>query len=315
MTMTHGGDATMEFLPPGPRLPRSTTGREPQYLIVTLLGDYWFGRREKIPSAALVELLADFDVTESSARQAMRRLTNRGFLVQEKVGRTTYYGIPDRYTESTVARRRRVFRFGLEFTDWDGHWTVVSFSIPEKNRDVRRLLRNGLRDLRFGLLNDAIWVSPHHRAEQATALLDELGVTDGSVMRAEILPRPGRDQSFVDVFGLRDLEAEYRDFIARREPVIDNVVAGRIAPSDALVLRTEIMSEWLQFRQVDPSLPSQLLPEGWPRARAREVAFRIYDELGTTAEGRFRQILGAIDRDLASRASHHTSQDVRLQQE
>lgn len=300
----------MEFLPPGPRLPRSTTGREPQYLIVTLLGDYWFGRQEKIPSSALVSLLAEFDVTESSARQAMRRLTNRGFLVQDKVGRTTYYGIPERMSESTVARRRRVLRFGTEFTDWDGYWTVVSFSIPEKDRDVRRLLRNGLRDLKFGLLNDAIWVSPHHRSEQATALLDQLNVADASVMRAKILDRPGREQSYVDVFDLRQLELDYHAFIDRYEPMIDKVAAGQIAPSDALVLRTEVMSEWLQFRQVDPSLPAPLLPADWPRTRAREVAYRIYDELGTTAEGRFRQIIAAVDRDLAALASHHTSRDA-----
>lgn len=300
----------MEFLPPGPHLPRSTTGREPQYLLVTLLGDYWFGRQEKIPSSALVSLLAEFDVTESSARQAMRRLTNRGLLVQDKVGRTTYYGIPERMTESTVARRRRVLRFGTEFTDWDGNWTVVSFSIPEKDRDVRRLLRNGLRDLKFGLLNDAIWVSPHHRSDQATALLDELDVADASVMRAKILARPGREQSYVDVFDLRQLELDYQAFIDRYEPMIDKVVAGQIAPSDALVLRTEVMSEWLQFRQVDPSLPAELLPADWPRSQAREVAYRIYDELGTTAEGRFRQIIGAVDRDLAALASHHTSRDA-----
>src|SRR5690554_2222141 len=310
MTTPTRGESRMDFLPSGPHLPRSTTGREPQYLIVTLLGDYWFGRREKIPSSALVDLLAEFDVTESSARQAMRRLTNRRMLEQSKSGRTTYYGIPEQMTESTAARRSRVLRFGLEFTDWDGQWTIVSFSIPEKARDVRRLLRNGLRDLKFGLLNDAIWVSPHHRTEQALALLEQLDVADASVMRGEILPRPGRDLSFVDVFDLRELEADYRDFIARHEPMIEAVVAGRIAPSEALVLRTEVMSEWLQFRQVDPSLPAEFLPEDWPRRRAREVAYRIYDELGTTAEGRFRQIIGNVDRDLAQLASHHTSRDA-----
>ncbi|MCW4384630.1 PaaX family transcriptional regulator [Salinibacterium sp. SYSU T00001] len=310
MTTTIGGETSMDFLPPGPHLPRSTTGREPQYLLVTLLGDYWSGRREKIPSSALVDLLAEFGVTESSARQAMRRLTNRRMLEQAKSGRTTFYGIPEHMSESTVARRRRVLRFGLEFTDWDEHWTVVSFSIPEKDRDVRRLLRNGLRDLKFGLLNDAIWVSPHHRVEQATALLEELDVTDASVMRAQILERPGREQSFIDVFDLRELEREYRDFIARHEPMVEKVIAGRVAPSEALVLRTEVMSEWLQFRQVDPTLPSQLLPEDWPRRRAREVAYHIYDELGTTAEGRFRQIIGNVDRSLASLASHHTSRDA-----
>lgn len=300
----------MDSLPPGPRLPRSTTSREPQYLIVTLLGDYWFGRSELIPSAAIVELLAEFGITESGARQAMRRLHKRGLLVQGKAGRTTSYGIPERMSESATARMRRVLRFGLDVTGWDGLWTVVTFSIPEPARDVRRVLRTRLRDLGFGLLNDANWISPHDRVDDGIALLDALDVADGSVLRARIMPRPGRELSIVDVFDLRGLEARYRDFIARHEPQIQGVLDGSIAPRDALVMRTEVMTEWLQFRQFDPELPAELLPDGWPRAHAREVAFRIYDELGVAAEARFRQVLGAVDRDLAALSSHHTSRDA-----
>ena len=300
----------MDSLPPGPRLPRSTTSREPQYLVVTLLGDYWFGRNEQIPSAAIVALLAEFGITESGARQAIRRLHKRGLLVQQKSGRTTSYGVPKRVTESRSAGMRRVLRFGLDFTGWDGQWTVVTFSIPEAARDVRRLLRTRLRDLGFGLLTDGTWISPHDRVETAVELLDELAVGDGSVLRANLMPRPGHAFSAVDVFDLRDLERRYRDFITRHEPQIEHVLAGNVTPRDALVMRTEVMTEWLQFRSFDPNLPVELLPAGWPRSRAREVAFRIYDELGDAAEARFRQVLGAVDRDLAALASHHTSRDA-----
>ncbi|MGM7699103.1 PaaX family transcriptional regulator [Microbacterium sp. A84] len=300
----------MDSLPPGPRLPRSTTSREPQYLTVTLLGDYWFGRNEEIPSSAIVALLAEFGITESGARQAIRRLHKRGLLVQSKSGRTTSYGVPERITESTNTRIRRVLRFGLDLTGWDGQWTLVTFSIPEADRDVRRVLRTRLRDLDFGLLTDGTWISPHDRVTAAIEMLEELGVSDGSVLRATMLPRPGRSFSAVDVFDLRELEQRYRDFITRHEPQIEQVLAGSIAPRDALVMRTEVMSEWLQFRPFDPNLPVELLPDGWPRSHAREVAFRIYDELGDAAEARFRQVLGAIDRDLAALASHHTSRDA-----
>ncbi|TFV84056.1 PaaX family transcriptional regulator [Microbacterium sp. dk485] len=300
----------MDSLPPGPRLPRSTTSREPQYLIVTLLGDYWFRRSEQIPSAAIVALLAEFGITESGARQAMRRLHKRGLLTQGKSGRTTSYGAPERMSESAEATMRRVLRFGLDITGWDGLWTVVTFSIPEPARDVRRVLRTRLRDLGFGLLNDANWITPHDRTIEAVELLDTLQVDDGSVLRATIVARPGRPFSVADVFDLETLERRYLDFIARHEPKVQEVLAGGVPPRDALVMRTEIMTEWLQFRQFDPDLPVELLPDGWPRARAREVAFRIYDELGVAAEARFRQVLGAVDRDLAALSSHHTSRDA-----
>lgn len=291
-------------------LPKSAMGREPQHLLLTLLGDYWRGRQEMIPSSALVELLAEFDVTEVSARQAMRRLRNRDLLVQEKIGRQTYYGTPEYVAGPSMERRRRVLRFGFDFLEWDGLWTVVTFSIPERERDVRRQLRHRLAELKFGMLQDAVWVSPHHRAEQMIEILASFGVVDASVMRAEIIERPGFERSFSEVFGLAELNVEYRQFAEQFEPMVELVNAGKVAPSDALVLRTEVMSNWLQFRRSDPALPAELLPADWERSRAREVTYRIYDDLGAAAEARFKQVLGNHDRDLAQLVSHHTSRDM-----
>ncbi|MHA6667871.1 PaaX family transcriptional regulator [Homoserinimonas sp. A447] len=294
----------------GSRLPRAHSGAEPQHLLITLLGDYWTGQKALIPSTALVELLAEFGASESSARQAMRRLAARGLLVHEKIGRATYYGVPPRITEATSTRLVRAMGFGSGFVEWDEKWTVVSFSVPERDRDVRRLLRNGLRTLKFGLLNDAIWISPHDRAVQAEGLLDRLGVESAAVMRAELLPRRGEAYSFGDVFELSTLATAYREFIERHEHTIEWARSGRMAASEALVLRTTLMSEWLSFRVEDPELPLSLLPEDWPREHARSVFIQIYDHLGETAEIRFRKIIAAVDPELARLATHHTSRDT-----
>lgn len=295
-----------------PSLPRSQVGNEPQYLLITLLGDYWFGREELIPSAALVALLAEFGVSESSSRQAMRRLATRGLLVHERVGRTAYYGSRRNSSAVTAERLRRAVGFGSRYPDWDGKWTVVSFSVPEKARDVRRWLRNGLRSHKFGLLNDAIWVSPHDRVADAEALLDRLGVADASIMRAELLPRASQPMSFSNVFELEQLGTDYLEFIDRHEPMVEVARSGRVTPSEALVLRTGLMSDWLSFRVKDPELPESLLPADWPRRRAHEVFISIYDSVGATAESRFRQILGAVDPGLATLVTHHTTTNLRL---
>lgn len=290
-------------------LPRVVTGREPQHLLITLLGDYWRGQREMIPSSALADLLAEFGVSEASARQAMRRLRNRDLLVQSKIGRQTYYGTPDRVAGPSAERRKRVFSFGLDFTDWDQEWTVLAFSIPEKERDVRRQLRHKLSELKFGMLYDAVWISPHNRVDAALALLETFEVGDATVMRSKIVPRPGHDLSFAEVFGIDELGQRYEEFADRLEPLVERVRDGRVSPSEALVLRTEVMSSWLNFRRSDPNLPFELLPSNWPRRRARELTYGIYDELGAAAEARFRQIVARADRELAQLASHHTSHD------
>ena len=289
------------------RLPRPHTGSEPQHLLITLLGDYWFARTELIPSAALVGLLAEFGANENASRQAMRRLTSRGLLAQSKKGRTTFYGIPESIVATQRNRLNRAIRFGEEFTDWDGTWTIVAFSIPESDRDVRRLLRNGLKSLRFGTLQDGVWITPHDTRDRAVHLLDELDVAKGHVMTTRWLDRGHNLEAVADAFELPALAAEYQDFIDRHAETLEWARSGEALPSEALIRRTMLTNEWLSFRAQDPELPSSLLPPDWPRQRARRLFIQIYDLLGPAAEVRFREIVAEHEPSLARLAAHHSS--------
>lgn len=289
------------------RLPKPHTGTEPQHLLITLLGDYWFARTELIPSAALVSLLAEFGANENASRQAMRRLTARGLLAQSKKGRTTFYGIPEPIVATQRNRLTRAIRFGEEFTDWDGEWTVVAFSIPESDRDVRRLLRNGLKSMRFGTLQDGVWISPHDMRSGAIKLLDELDVPKGHVMTSRWLERDHNADAVADAFELAALGAQYDDFIARHEATREWARSGAATASEALVRRTMLTNEWLSFRADDPELPVGLLPANWPRPAARALFIEIYDLLGPAAEVRFRDLIAEHDSALATLAAHHSS--------
>jgi len=288
------------------RLPRPHSGGGPQHMLITLLGDYWFGRDELLPSAALVDLLAEFGANENASRQAMRRLTQRGLLAQGKEGRLTYYGIPSSIVAAQRVRLARAVTFGADFVHWDGQWTVVSFSIPESARDVRRLLRNGLRNMAFGALQDGVWISPHDRTGEAIELLDELGVARGHVMRAAWELRAGDRDAIAESFELESLAAEYAAFIAEYEPRRE-WAAGPVDARTALQVRTKLTNDWLAFRLSDPELPHPLLPDDWPRRRARELFLELYDRLGPQAAVRFREIVAAYDPNLASVVEHHQS--------
>ncbi|MEV1204509.1 PaaX family transcriptional regulator C-terminal domain-containing protein, partial [Microbispora rosea] len=61
---------------------------------------------------------------------------------------------------------------------------------------------------------------------------------------------------------------------------------------------------------LDPDLPAELLPAGWPRDEARRLCVQIYDSLGEPAERRFREILAEFDPELAALAAHHTFAQV-----
>lgn len=77
-------------------VPPGQGGFVPQRLLITLLGDYWYDHGEHIPSAALVQLLAEFGVSDAGSRAALSRLARRGLLVSSKSGRRTFYGLSER---------------------------------------------------------------------------------------------------------------------------------------------------------------------------------------------------------------------------
>ena len=292
-----------------PDIPRSATGTDPQHLLTTLLGDYWWGNTDPVPSGALVDLLGEFGTTQSSARQAIRRLTTRHMLIASRRGRSTFYARPPRTASAISTRLSRAMTFGARYPDWDGLWTVVVFSVPETLRDVRRHLRNGLRGLRFGLLQEAVWVTPHDRSDEALELLTRLEVKTASVFRADMLARTEAPLDIRTIFELDALAGEYREFVSDFAPHVDAAQSGSLAPPEALTLRTRVMGRWLGFRFTDPELPREMLPADWPRDRAREVFLAIYDSLGAPAERRFSEILARYDEHLASLTSHHVSRD------
>ena len=290
-------------------LPRAQVGPEPQRLLTVLLGDYWYWQNEPIPSRVLVDLLAEFDISDLSARAAMRRLAARGLLTVTRSGRTTAYGTPPRANHVSVGNLKRLFAFGASPVAWDGLWTLVAFSVPEAERDLRRELRDELRVLGFGPLFDAVWVCPHDRAAEAKEAVQRVGVDGAAILRSEI-QTPDSEAVVAKAFDGTVLSGYYREFIDKYSPVTALVRQGRISPHKALLMRTGCMLDWRQATINDPGLPDDLLPADWPLGEARQCAIDIYDSLGPLAAERFRQLLAEADPELAAHVRHHTFADV-----
>ena len=103
-------------------------------LLVTVLGDYWYGTTEHIASAALVAIMAEFGISEDAVRAALSRLCRDGRLDRVKDGRRTAYRLSPGARASADERGRRLVRYGAEPVAWDGLWTCVAFSVPEADR-------------------------------------------------------------------------------------------------------------------------------------------------------------------------------------
>src|SRR5215472_4842898 len=282
--------------------------QRPPRLLLTLLGDYWWQHTESMPSAALVALLAEFGVSDSAARAALSRLTRNRLLVTSKVGRRTFVRLSERAAQMLDEGARHIFSFGRDTQPWDGMWSLVAFSIPEHHRAARDALRKQLRWLGFAPLYYGLWVAPRDQATEVVGQLAELGISTATAFRATTVPGTGPDGYPQVAWDLEDLHARYDGFIAYAQQLRERALAGRISPVEALVARTRVMDEWRAFPGLDPDLPSELLPDAWPRAAARELFIATYDLLGPLAAHRVRQIIARYSRELATRAAYHSSE-------
>ena len=278
----------------------------PQHLLLTLLGDYWYPRYDPLPSAALVDLLSEFGVSEQNCRAALSRMSRKGLLVTGRRGRRTVYALSESAMRTLHEGTRRIFTFGGPTAPWDGRWTVVAFSIPEQNRSVRSALRIRLGWEGFASLFDGVWVAPGVRDRRAAELLTELGVDTATVIvgRASELVRGGDPAR---AWNLEELRSRYDEFVRVFLPVVEHLRRRPLSGHDALVARTAVIDAWRTFPGLDPELPSELLPPQWPQARARALFAEIYDALASTATAQVREVLAEHDPHAAGLATHHTT--------
>jgi phenylacetic acid degradation operon negative regulatory protein len=165
-------------------------------------------------------------------------------------------------------------------------------------------MRSSLRWLGFAMLFDGVWISPNAPADAVQEVLRRYEVDSASVLRVEhwTVGRPP-----AQAWDLSGAEAVYTDLIGTYRPLYDRAKAGAVGPAEALVGRTRLMDAWRVIPGLDPGLPDELLPSGWPRAEGRRLFTDLYDLLGPLAEYRVRQVVNRHDPTLADAAQHHTT--------
>ncbi|SDO41510.1 transcriptional regulator, PaaX family [Klenkia soli] len=282
----------------GNLLPRPGAGHSPQRLLSTLLGEYWSDTDDALPLGALVDLLQEFGISETSARATVTRLAKRGMLEMERVGRLTRYRMTADGRQDVGEQGGAIRDFAAVPRDWDGRWTVAAFSVPEDQRQLRHHLRSYLRWLGFASLFDGLWVAPRGSTATLEQVFRTVGVDQFAVFRTSDDPC-GREP--LTAWDLTGVETAYRTFVTEHRPLLHGVADS--TPASALVTRTRVFEAWRTFPALDPDLPQAWLPEGWPRAEAREVFVGLYNGLATPATARFRQLVAAHDPVAAGRAS------------
>ncbi|KAB2346364.1 PaaX family transcriptional regulator [Actinomadura rudentiformis] len=264
---------------PSPRL-------RPQSLMLTFLGNYVLRRDIAVFSGSFIEVFAGLGVGEHAIRSTLTRMTGRGLLARHRQGRRMYFGLTERSERILLDGEARVWRRGAVNGDWDGHWTVLSFSMPESWQRQRHDLRSRLMWAGFGSLGNGMWIAPS-QVELGPVLSSLNGSLEHLDLSRHLRVFHGTageptdvSQMMRDAFDLDELAAGYQEFLDRwdrRDPIPK-------APHD-LARYLWMMTEWLQLVRVDPRLPVQHLPEDWPAVRAQ----RVLHELGERYDGPARE--------------------------
>jgi phenylacetic acid degradation operon negative regulatory protein len=103
---------------------------------------------------------------------------------------------------------------------------------------------------------------------------------------------------------LKAVEQRYLEFEEEFSPMLDDARRGALTTSQALVARTKLMDSWREVVLVEPDLPTELLPEGWPRARMRAFFLELYESLAPVAKARCQQIIANHSPELAALVTH-----------
>ncbi|MDO8543309.1 MAG: PaaX family transcriptional regulator C-terminal domain-containing protein [Opitutaceae bacterium] len=160
---------------------------------------------------------------------------------------------------------------------WDGRWRLVMFDVPEHENRRRVELRRALRVLRFGYLQNSVWISPRPM-DQIRRQLRDAEINPESLVLFEGRPAGGEsDQDLVcGAWDFPALQALYDDW-SRVADGAPNPKAGRPQlAQDVRAWAARERSAWAAIANRDPFLPEALLPTGYA---GREVWRRRVDLL------------------------------------
>lgn len=253
-------------------------------MIYTLYGDYVRHAGGKISISSLVQLLTYFDVSAQAIRSTVSRMKRNGLVQVERNGVHSYYSLTSASTQIIEEAATRIFHSHSPRDHWDGYWHLVTYSVPENSRHARDRLRRELELLGFGMLTNALWVSPYDHCPQVEQIAQSLGVRPHvEIFTARHIGFSDPQAIVARCWDLPSINKRYVAFIEKYRPMYSEhcrlLSQGQdLEPSQYFVNRFGLIHEYRGFAFRDPNLPHELAPADW-RGNEATTLFRQYHDL------------------------------------
>jgi phenylacetic acid degradation operon negative regulatory protein len=256
-------------------------------LLLTILGEFALPSSDPAWTAVLVQVMSGLGIEEKAARQAMARTAADGMIAPIKHGRQVQWGLTNPGRRLLTDGAERIYSFAAEGPGWDGRWLILTVTVPETQRQLRRQLRTRLSWAGFGNPAPSLWVTTDTAREaEAKQILNELGLETAAYSFTGPFGSIGSARKLVDQAWNLDAVAErYQQFIVE--------FAGlRPKPGEETMLtQIRLVHEWRRFPFLDPQLPVELLPPNWIGRRAASVFGELHARWNKPAQQHWRQMV------------------------
>lgn len=150
---------------------------------------------------------------------------------------------------------------------WDGKWRIVIFDIPEEDRDKRNLIREGLRELRFGKLQGSVWISPHDVGHKVERMIENYGLGKFMIFFKVDYSSHEEKELISRAWNLTQINERYREYNLKFQAEFEEFKKKRLS-QELKEYIAKLFFERLNFAYNeilydDPELPDEFLPHDW----------------------------------------------------
>jgi len=169
-------------------------------------------------------------------------------------------------TQAGERRLRSLIPFYSEERVWDGRLYLVSYDMPVRRNKERDYLRNYLKAIGCGMLQQSVWLTPYnptvllkqfvqeHNLSESLVLVSSIGKNGavGGMTRTDLMER---------VYHLSSLDQRYREFV--------------FTCKHGKETRRDLILWFLSILKDDPQIPFPLLSGDW----VGDKAYRLFKTL------------------------------------
>ena len=248
-----------------------------------LIGDRQLSARSVLASALLgadqpqltvgelVAMTSLFGISEGAARTCLWRMVSTGELTSDERG----YALAGRLSE----RRQRVDEASrvdaAAALPWDGPWELASVSLERRPAADRVELRKAATALHLAELREGVWIRPDNldpqRLPMSRAVLDQQ-CTHFHNAATDITAATMRS-----LFALDSWADDARILIDAMGDDLDGPPIEHDDATEGFRYQFALSIAVVRHLQLDPQLPVELIPAGWPGSTLRST-YRRFDE-------------------------------------